>query len=26
VITDGRLNEWTTSSWLLVGLGYSFSP
>jgi hypothetical protein len=25
VITDGRLNEWTTSSWLLVGLGYSFS-
>ena len=26
VITDGRLSEWTTSSWLLVGLGYSFSP
>jgi hypothetical protein len=26
VITDGRTNEWTTSSWLLVGLGYSFSP
>jgi hypothetical protein len=26
VITDGRLNEWTTSSWLMVGLGYSFSP
>jgi hypothetical protein len=26
VITDGKLNEWTTSSWLLVGLGYSFSP
>lgn len=26
VITDGRLNEWTTSSWLQVGLGYSFSP
>jgi hypothetical protein len=25
VITDGQLNEWTTSSWLLVGLGYSFS-
>ena len=25
VITDGRLNEWTTTSWLLVGLGYSFS-
>lgn len=25
VITDGRLNEWTNSSWLLVGLGYSFS-
>jgi hypothetical protein len=25
VITDGRLNEWTTSSWLLVGLAYSFS-
>lgn len=25
VITDGRLNEWTTSSWLLAGLGYSFS-
>jgi len=26
VITDGRTNEWTTSSWLQVGLGYSFSP
>jgi hypothetical protein len=26
VITDGRLNEWITSSWLTVGLGYSFSP
>ncbi|HET8834686.1 MAG TPA: hypothetical protein VFN08_08150 [Gemmatimonadales bacterium] len=26
VITDGQLNEWTTSSWLTVGLGYSFSP
>jgi hypothetical protein len=26
VITDGRLNEWTTSSWLSVGLAYSFSP
>jgi hypothetical protein len=26
VITDGQLNEWTTSSWLMVGLGYSFSP
>lgn len=26
VITDGRVNEWTTSSWLQVGLGYSFSP
>ena len=21
VITDGQLNEWTTSSWLMVGLG-----
>jgi hypothetical protein len=26
VITDGRTNEWTASSWLQVGLGYSFSP
>jgi hypothetical protein len=26
VITDGRVSEWTTSSWLQVGLGYSFSP
>ena len=26
VITDGNLQEWTTSSWLMVGLGYSFSP
>jgi hypothetical protein len=26
VITDGRTNEWITSSWLQVGLGYSFSP
>ena len=26
VITDGPLSEWTTSSWLQVGLGYSFSP
>ena len=26
VITDGRVSEWTTSSILLVGLGYSFSP
>jgi hypothetical protein len=26
VITDGRLSEWTTSSWLLVGMGIGFSP
>jgi len=26
VITDGNVSEWTTSSVLLVGLGYSFSP
>jgi hypothetical protein len=26
VITDAKLTEWTTSSWLQVGLGYSFSP
>ncbi|HUR93928.1 MAG TPA: hypothetical protein VMY76_05065 [Gemmatimonadales bacterium] len=26
VITDGRTSEWTTSSLLTVGLGYSFSP
>ena len=26
VITDGRTSEWVTSSWLQVGLGYSFSP
>jgi hypothetical protein len=25
VIVNGPRNEWTTSSWLLVGLGYSFS-
>lgn len=25
VITDGKLSEWTTSSWLQLGLGYSFS-
>jgi hypothetical protein len=26
VITDGKLSEWTSSPWLQVGLGYSFSP
>jgi hypothetical protein len=26
VIVSGSLSEWTTSSWLQVGLGYSFSP
>lgn len=26
VITDGNLSEWTTSSLLQVGIGYSFSP
>ena len=26
VISDGRVSEWTTSSWLQAGLGYSFSP
>jgi hypothetical protein len=26
VITDGNTSEWTASSWLQVGLGYSFSP
>ena len=26
VITDGNTSEWTTSSWLQVGLGYTFSP
>jgi hypothetical protein len=26
VITGGSLSEWTSSSWLSVGLGYSFSP
>jgi hypothetical protein len=26
VITDGNTSEWATSSWLQVGLGYSFSP
>jgi hypothetical protein len=26
VISDGNLSEWTASSWLQVGLGYSFSP
>jgi hypothetical protein len=25
VITGGKLSEWTTSSWLQIGLGYSFS-
>ena len=26
VIDDGRVSEWTTSSWLQAGLGISFSP
>jgi hypothetical protein len=26
VITDNNLSEWTTSSWLQAGVGYSFSP
>jgi hypothetical protein len=26
VITDGKLNDWTTSFWLQAGLAYSFSP
>ncbi len=26
VITDGNVSEWTTTPWLQVGLGYSFSP
>jgi len=26
VITDGRVSEWSTSSWLQVGLGFAFSP
>ncbi len=26
VIPNGPTNEWITSSWLTVGLGYSFSP
>jgi hypothetical protein len=26
VITGGSLSEWTSSSWLSAGLGYSFSP
>jgi hypothetical protein len=26
VIPDGRVAEWTATSWLQVGLGYSFSP
>jgi hypothetical protein len=26
VIPDGRVQEWTTASWLQAGLGYSFSP
>lgn len=26
VISDGRTSEWNTSSWLSVGLAYSFSP
>ena len=25
VITDGRVQEWTATSWLQVGLGYSLS-
>jgi hypothetical protein len=26
VITDGRVSEWSTSSWLQAGLGFAFSP
>jgi hypothetical protein len=26
ISSGGKLSEWTTSSWLLVGLGYAFSP
>jgi hypothetical protein len=26
VITDGRVQEWRATSWLQIGLGYSFSP
>ena len=26
VITDGNVSEWSTSSWLQAGIGYSFSP
>ncbi|MBA3496408.1 MAG: hypothetical protein H0T86_04825 [Gemmatimonadales bacterium] len=26
VIPDGRTNEWTTASWLSIGLAYAFSP
>lgn len=26
VITDGRVQEWRASSWIQIGLGYSFSP
>jgi hypothetical protein len=25
LITDGKLTDWTTSSWLQIGLGYGFS-
>jgi hypothetical protein len=26
VIDDGRVSEWTTTSWLQAGVGFSFSP
>jgi hypothetical protein len=26
VITDGNVSQWSTSSWLQAGLGFSFSP
>lgn len=26
VITDGRIQQWTATSWLQIGLGYTFSP
>jgi hypothetical protein len=26
VITDGRVSQWATTSWLQAGLGFSFSP
>jgi hypothetical protein len=26
IAPGGQLSEWVTSSWLQVGLGYSFSP